>query len=492
MGAPITTTTAGAVEGMRLDGVDAFLGIPYAQAGRFAPPEPPAAWQGTRPAVEFGAIAPQGAGAHFQRFDLPQSEDCLSLNVWTPGTDGGARPVLVWIHGGAFRQGSGASPLYDGAALAARGDVVVITINYRLASLGFLGHPDLASGPGAPSGNWGLLDQVEALRWVRDNAAAFGGDPGNVTIFGESAGAVSVTLLCTMPAARGLFHKAAAQSGAAISVSSRSAHALAEELAEVAGVANVAALRDLQLEDLLAAQAVVDARGALRTFVPCRDGVVLDRQPLEALASGSAAGIPLIVGTNVDEWKLFAPADPHSRDLDEERMRKRLADRLDPESVDDVIDTVSAARRARGEPTDPNDVFFAIESERFFRVPALQAADAHSGQGPTYVYLFGWGSPAMGGWLGSCHGLEIAFVFGNQGRGELAMFTGEGPDADALAERMMDAWLAFARTGDPSTAELAWPRHDPATRPTMVFDVTTRAEAAPRDEERAVVAAALP
>ncbi len=443
-----------------------------------------------RAATDYGPISPQGVGAHFQRADLPQSEDCLSCNVWTPAADDGARPVLVWIHGGAFRQGSGASPLYDGARLAGRGDVVVITLNYRLAALGFLGHPSLAGAEGEPSANWGLLDQLEALRWVRDNAAAFGGDPGNVTIFGESAGAVSVTLLCAMDAARGLFHKAVAQSGGAASVSGHAATALAEQVAEAAGVADVAALRDLPLEDLLAAQAVVDAAGALRTFMPCRDGVVLAGSPLRALAGGSAAGVPMIVGTNVDEWKLWAPMDPHSRDLDDDRLRHRLEARFEADAVDGLVDAVRAARAARGEPVNPNDLFFAIETDRFFRVPALQAADAQAGHAPTFVYLFGWGSPAMGGWLGSCHGLEIAFVFGNQGRGDLAMFTGAGPEADALGAHMMDAWLTFARTGDPSTGDLPWTRHDPATRPTMVFDVDTRVELAPREAERAAVAAA--
>ena len=223
------------VEGRRTDGVDVFLGVPFAGAARFAAPVPPEPWTGVRPAVDFGPIAPQGAGAHFQRADLEQAEDCLSLNVWTPAADDGDRPVLVWIHGGAFRQGSGASPLYDGARLASRGDVVVVTINYRLAALGFLSHPDVAVD-GGPSGNWGLLDQVEALRWVRDNAAAFGGDPGNVTIFGESAGGASVLLLCTMPSARGLFHKAAAQSGAILGLSPAKAIECAERLADAAGV----------------------------------------------------------------------------------------------------------------------------------------------------------------------------------------------------------------------------------------------------------------
>ena len=200
----------------------------------------------------------------------------------------------------------------------------------------------------------------------------------------------------------------------------------------------------------------------------------------------------MIVGTNVDEWKLWAPMDPHSRDLDEEGLRRRLARRFEVGAIDELLDGVRSARAGRGEPVEPKDLFYAIESDRFFRVPALESADAQAGQAPTFVYLFGWPSPAMGGWLGACHGLEIAFVFGNQGRGELAAFTGAGPEADGIAERMTDAWLAFARTGDPSTDALTWPRHDVTTRPTMVFDVATAVELAPREAERVAVAAASP
>jgi carboxylesterase type B len=229
----------------------------------------------------------------------------------------------------------------------------------------------------------------------------------------------------------------------------------------------------------------------MRAFVPTIDGVVLDRSPLEALAAGSAASVPLVVGTNVDEWKLFAPADPHSRDLDEDGLRRRL-ERRHVDDVDGMVATYRSARAARGEGLEPRDVWFAFESDRFFRVPALAAAAAHAAHEPaTFVYLFGWGSPAMKGWLGACHGLEIAFVFGTQGRGELATFTGAGPEADGLARTMMDAWVAFARTGDPSTPAHPWPEYDTATRPTMCFDAETRLEHDPRAPERAAVAATM-
>jgi para-nitrobenzyl esterase len=468
------------------DGIAVFRGLPYATAARFAPPVAVDA-AGDLDATEFGPIAPQVAGAQFQRADLAQDEDCLSLNVWTPGVDDARRPIMVWIHGGAFRTGSGASPLYEGSTLAARGDVVIVTINYRLGLLGFLGHPDLAPGDGDPCANWGLLDCIEALRWVRSHGATFGGDPDDVTIFGESAGAAAVALLCTMPAAEGLFHKTIVQSGAPLTSSLERATELAERAAELAGVGAVADLRDLAVEQIVALQQQVEAEGADRTFTPAVDGTSLPIRPGLALRNGAATGIPMLIGSNVDEWKLWAPADPHSRDLDEDRLRSRLERTLPVDAIDDLVSTVRDARRARGEGTAPNDVYYAIETERVFRVPAARVADAHLPHAPTFVYLFGWGSPAMRGWLGACHGLEIAFVFGNQGRGELAAFTGSGPEADALAALMMDAWLAFVRTGDPSTEAHPWPRHDPASRPTMVFDATSGLQHAPRDEERAAV-----
>lgn len=486
------STTAGTVRGMAAHGVHAYRGIPYATAQRFGAPVAAASWTAELEATQFGPIAPQAGGAQFQRADLVQDEDCLSLNVWTPATPADQpRPVMVWIHGGAFVQGSGASPLYDGALLARRGDVVVVTINYRVGALGFLGHPELEGADGT-RGNWGLLDQLTALRWVRDNAATFGGDPANVTIFGESAGAASVSLLCASPLATGLFHKAVVQSGAPVCISFERASELTERLVGVLELDRVSDLAGVPLARLLNAQAGISSANRLAAFTPCLDGVVLDRPPYRAVADGSAADIPMIIGTNVDEWKLFAPADPHSRDLDEEGLRRRVERRI-PDAADDVIAAFHDARSARNEPVEPRDLWFAIESDRFFRVPALRFADAHAAVQPaTFSYLFGWGSPGMKGWLGACHGLEIAFVFGTQGRGELAAFTGHGPAADELARRMMDAWVAFARTDSPSTAEVEWPTHDPSCRPTMYFDAEIRAEDAPREPERAVIDRVLP
>ena len=489
-------TRDGAVRGEARDGIVRFLGIPYAAPPvgerRWTAPEPPQPWEGVREATAFGAMAPQarGGAAQFLPSHVPMDEDCLSLNVWAPAEFGDRpRPVMVWFHGGGYRQGGTASPLYDGEALARRGDVVVVTANYRLGALGFLTHPSLRAGDGEPAGNWGLLDLIESLRWVQANAAAFGGDPGNVTIFGESAGAGCVAVLLAARPAAGLFHKAVVQSGAGTAVSMDRATDTAARLVEAAGVDSLAALRDLPADDIVAAQTKVDGgRAGAMTFLPAIDGYLFDGRPLDAIAAGSAAGIPVIVGTNRDEWKLWAPMDPRSRDLDEDGLRRRL-DRRMTGGVDEVIGAVREARATRGEPTAPNDLWFAIESERFFRVPAIELADALTERSPTYVYLFTWESPAMKGWLGACHGLEIAFVFGTQGRSELALFTGSGPEADALAEKMMDAWVAFARTGDPSCDAVGtWPRYGP-DRPTMVLNAEHELVHAPFDDERAVVAA---
>ncbi|HTO53850.1 MAG TPA: carboxylesterase/lipase family protein [Myxococcota bacterium] len=496
------TTQQGRVLGEEHDGVSIFRGIPYAKppvgALRWRAPQPPEPWSGVRDCTQFGPCAPQNLVVldMLEAFKItePQSEDCLYLNVWTPRADAGRRPVLVWIHGGAFTIGSGAQTIYDGEALAKRGDVVVVTINYRLGPLGFL-RLDEATGGAIPStGSEGILDQVAALRWVRENIAEFGGDPDNVTIFGESAGGMSVGTLLGVPQARGLFHKAIPQSGAS------STAATAEQAAFVAGHyltqlgvgKDPSALLAATTEQLLAASAALagppgtsnDAVGGL-PFQPTIDGDVLPRLAIESIAEGSAAGVPILIGSTLEEWKLFLPADPSNYTLTEEGLLRRLERRLGP-GARGLVDSYRKSRSERGLPVTPVELWGAVETDRIFRMPALQLAETQAAHEPrVYSYLFTWSSPILNGMLGSCHALELGFVFGTHASPGMADFSGSGAEADALAEHMMDAWLAFARTGDPSTAAAGrWHRYDVADRHTRIFGAETKLEPAPYDEER--------
>ena len=492
-------TDSGSFEGLTRAGVHAFLGIPFAEAPggerrwRTARPVQPAS--GTHAANGYGPAAPQNppvglfANSGFEN----QSEDCLNLNVWTPALDGERRPVLLWLHGGGFIFGSGASPLYDGSRLVERGDVVVVTINYRLGILGFLAHPALADeDAGGTIGNWGLLDQVEALRWVRRNIAAFGGDPGNVTIFGESAGGMSVADLMTAPAARGLFHKAIVQSGPPLAMTLERAEEVAGDVLDRLGLGNPAWLRGIAVPDLLRVQAEVAQRrraGGL-PFIPVGDGVSLPADPRREIARGVAADIPLLIGCNRDEAKAMMAADPEARDPDAATMRSKLAALFMTNGLeldlDEVIAGYKAARTARGEPVEPRELWSAIETDRIFRLATVRTAEAHSRHQPrTFTYHFEWESPAWGGALGACHALEIPFVFGNLAAPRIDAFAGSGPEAEALSQSMMDAWIAFARYGDPSTTSVGrWPGYDAERRLTMVFGRQTRVESAPYEEER--------
>lgn len=510
MDMPRVETRAGVVDGTETAGASVFRGIPYAAPPvgelRFRAPRPATPWTGVRPAHDFGAWSPQNEPASTLTGARPgpQSEDCLTLNVWTPSAHQGRRPVMVWIHGGGFIGGSGASPIYDGAALATRGEVVVVTVNYRLGVLGFIAHPDLADEgdeglPGA-SANWGLLDQVAALRWVHDNVAAFGGDPGDVTIFGESAGAMSVADLMTVPAAHGLFHRAVAQSGPPNARPIDRAEETAAKLMAELGVGSAAGLRDVPVPALLGAQAgVLAARaGAGLTLTPVVDGVSLPQPPMQAFLSGEAARVPLVIGTNRDEAKLFMVADPRNRDPDDEVVRRRIERAFAANDIalgpDAAISGYRAARRRRGQADDPRELWSAIETDRMFRIGSLRTAEAHARHQPrTYSYLFDWKSPAMRGALGACHALEIPFVFGTLGVPTMDRFAGTGPAADELSRQMMDAWLSFVRLDEPEIPGVgAWPAYDPERRATAVFGPDTRVEDAPFEEERRVWGEAAP
>jgi para-nitrobenzyl esterase len=487
----VVSTTHGALRGEWRSGVARFAGIPFAAPPvgdlRFRPPAPAAAWDGERDATAFGAVSPQNPSmmdALFGGEAEPWDEDCLHLNVWTtdptPSASGPGRPVMVWIHGGGFEMGSGSSPLYDGTRFAEDG-VVFVSLNYRLGSLGFLDLSSLDPAE-AGSGNVGLLDQVAALEWVRDNIASFGGDPGNVTIFGESAGSMSVSLLLTVERAKGLFRRAIAQSGGLMA--KQPAHAAADtaEFLAAAGVATVAELRALPVEELLKAhasmsaarladpQAVIERTGspvAFLAFTPVADGVVVPADPLAAVAAGSSPGVDLVIGTNLEEWKLFAMLTPA---LDgEDGLRDRLA------LVTDDVDGALAAYAEDHPGAAPADLDCALLTDVVFRIPASELADAQAAHGSVHQYRFDWRSTAWGGMLGAAHAIEIPFVFDMISDHRIHVLI--GPDAPApLAAAVHDAWVSFAVEGTPTVDGLgAWPTipvpgSGAADRPVVVFD----------------------
>jgi para-nitrobenzyl esterase len=494
----IVETRCGKVEGFERERVQVFRSIPFAAPPvgelRFRSPEPSEPWSGVRTATEYGASAPQR--------DLPiplfpgwdvgrQDEDCLYLNVTTPAADGGRRPVLVWIHGGGFTMGSGSQAMYDVVPLVCRGDVVVVTVNYRLGPLGFLHLDDLLGESFGASSNAGIEDQVAALGWVRDNIAAFGGDPDRVTIFGESAGGMSVGTLLGTPSAAGLFRGAVAQSGAAHNVHTREVGSRIAEIAlDSLGVApgDAGRLREVTTEQLLQAHDKVALHymnrpgELLLPFQPVVDGKVLPKSPLEAIADGLSADVAVLVGSTRDEWNLFGVLDPRQSSLDEAAVTERLEAAVAGEAK--RLLQVYRSARAAGADLSPRDLFFAIESDRIFRMPAVRLAEAQSRHQPrTYQYLFTWESPA--GNLRACHGIDIPFVFGLVETEGAALFSGSSPEAHALAERTMDAWLAFARSGDPSHEGLGdWPAFDAERRATMLLGATCEAALAPFDAER--------
>jgi len=399
---------------------------------------------------------------------------------------------MVWIHGGGFTSGSGSVFLYRGGQLARNGDVVVVTINYRLGALGFLGHREL--GDGDFVGNWGLHDQVAALRWVRAHIASFGGDPANVTIFGESAGGFSVSALLGVPAAAGLFRRAIVQSGGVHVHTLEEAERSADRLAAVLGVAACTreAMGSVPLADLLAATEQLATRRPDRgliplPFLPVIDGAFIPQHPLEAVAQGAGSGVDLLIGTNRDELALFGLGRPELSALDEPALLRWVANAAPDLPSQELIEAYRDVRLGRAESVDVHALMVAIGSDGVFRWPSLRLAAAQAAQGsPTYVYLFDWESPAFGGVLGACHALEIPFVFGVVHVPAVQLFTGGGAEVEALSARMQQAWLSFAHSGDPTQDGLVWPSWDAVTRSTMMFGQRTGVVDGPRDDELAI------
>lgn len=496
----VVETVSGKVRGQKERGVGIFKGIPYAATplgeNRFRPPRKVEPWTGTRDALAYGNLAIQADNA----FNLPAdllaiwplggvektSEDCLYLNVWTSGTSGRKRPVLFWCHGGGFFTGSGSSPWTDGANLCRLDDVVVVSFNHRLGALGYLHLEDIAGSDFAGSGTAGVRDIVAALEWVRDNIGEFGGDAGNVTIFGESGGGAKVSVLMALPSAKGLFHKAIIQSGPALQMATREdgTKTARQFLAELGlGDKDAAKLRGVPVEKILAAQNAVQAsvRGASIAdrrrlgFNPVIDGTFFPGGPFAPAAPVVSADVPLMIGSNKDEQSLFLGHLPWVTGATFDNLPETLKPYLGARSAEIV-----AGYRTAQSALPADQLGLIIVGDLGVRMMSLQMAERKLAQkaADVFVYLFIWETPVLGGRLRSCHTLEIPFVFNTAGT---AALTGDDPARLPLGETMARAWIAFARSGNPG-----WPAYDLTDRPTMMFDVKCRVENDPFGRERRV------
>ncbi|MER5829656.1 carboxylesterase family protein [Streptomyces sp. NPDC002130] len=486
---PVVRTTAGAVRGRKEEGLAVFRGIPFAAPpvgeARFQAPRPAESWDGIRDAYAFGPPPPQDLGLMGGPglIDVPQGDEWLTVNVWTPDPDPAAhRPVMVWIYGGAYKLGHAGSPGYDARHIAADGDLVVVSLNYRVGMEGF------AHIEGAPA-NRGLLDQVAALEWVRDNIESFGGDPDQVTVFGESAGAGSVASLLSMPRAAGLLRRAIAQSVPGTFFSDALARdigtALAAEMGlrpTVADLSTIAPSRLTSAGETLGPKMpqYIDRWGqaapTVTPFSPVVDGEVLSATPWQALAAGAAKDVELLVGHNRDEYRLFIAMAGQLGQIGEERAASAL--RLFAPGPDG-----EQAYRTAFPEASPSELYERVQTDWLFSMPTLHLAEAQrAGGGRAHVYELTWPAPGNGGALGACHALDIPLLFGTFGADlGLLLFAGTEPSAEvlALSSRFRASWSGFARTGDPG-----WPAYDDERRLVQVLDAEPVVTAYPEERSR--------
>jgi para-nitrobenzyl esterase len=494
----VAETHRGKVRGTIEDGIRVFRGIPYgastAGTARFRPAAQPIAWTGVRDAVAYGPMCPQLPGERTSitaswTYEKDMSEDCLVLNVWTPALrDHVRRPVMLWLHGGGFSSLSGSRNVFDGGRLCRRGDVVVVTLNHRLNLFGHLYLAQLAGGDYADSGNVGLLDIITALRWVHETIREFGGDAGNVTIFGQSGGGAKVSTLMAMPQARGLFHRAIVESGShleGLTPDEATRHATA--LLAALGLQGTEAtkLHAIPTTKLLQALKGLMAGPSPPHFSPVVDGRRLPKGPWLPEAPAISANVPLLVGTTRTETTaLIGGSDPATFTLDAAGLRGKLARWVPASDVERVI----AQFRALTPDASPSDLFFAITTDRRARQQAWLQAEKKSAQGGAAIWLYelDWSTPVEGGKWRSPHSLDLAFVFDNVAKS--TSMVGTGPEPQMLADQMSAAWLAFARSGDPNTPALPhWPPFRVPERATMVFDVTPKVVNDFRGSERTVL-----
>jgi para-nitrobenzyl esterase len=487
----LVQTSNGPVRGYLEDGLEVFKGLRYGASPeglrRFKPPQRPTPWTEPADATAYGAPAIQSGLAPGERGSSPgdppapdepgSSEDCLFLNVWTPGLDTKKRPVMVWLHGGGFANGSGGAAMYDGGALARKGDTVTVTVNHRLNVFGYL-HLGEVFGPDyAQSGVAGMLDIVQALEWVRDNIASFGGDPGNVTIFGESGGGWKVSLLLAMPAARGLFHKAVIQSGPGLSGKPvADADKIARQLLTDLMVESPEGLAGLSTETISRASVKV-AGEVMRLYTPVVDGTVLPRDPFEPDASPLNADVPVLIGTNKDESTLFMLGHPKFGAFDDEDLARHAR-----ASAKDKADDLVAALRVAYPHYDQTHLAAAVGTTTGMWKGSVTLAERKAAQNaaPVWMYMLTWETPVSRGRLRCPHALEIPLVFDNVEKAR--NFVGRGEEPQAVADQMSAAWLAFARTGDPG-----WKPYDAETRTTKIFDLESKVVDDPLSDVRRVL-----
>jgi para-nitrobenzyl esterase len=499
MSEAVIETAGGKVRGITQNGVHTFLGVPYAGdtsgAGRFKPPPPLQPWPGIRDVTAYGPSSWQpvmaGAGDLVSTFggiaEPSLGDDCLVLNIWTASTSSADKPVLVYFHGGGFLSGSGSWPAYDGTRVAARGDAVVVTVNHRLGAMGFLYLAEIGGAEYAASGANSLLDLVAALEWVRENIAAFGGDPLRVLAYGESGGGWKTSTLLAMPAASGLFHAASLMSGPSLRCqTAEQGTALAEATLAELGLKpdQLTELENMPGERLMAAQQTVGMGmtgiGTGRGFSPVLDGAFIASNPIDAIHAGRAPDVPMMIGTCRDEFRTFLLASPPPEGpIDDHWLYERFRAVLGS----DTERIVAGYRRSRPG-VSPLELEMAISTDYYMRIPSITMAEACASRGsaPVFMYRFDWESPVFDGRLGAGHGVDYPFFFDNL---ESATVSSMGPAREKLATEMSRSVVALAGNGDPNHDRLiGWPAYEPKRRATMLFDVESSLVDDPNGDER--------